>query len=523
MKNRSRASGFDVRRVTKSSARARKEVASADPTSKKTLAAGWGRPLTAARRIPLAAALLAASGCALWPFAGREARDFEGGTAAAAARVLSRAIRFDTTNPPGDERPLAEYLVSLARSQGIEAQIVPTPSEGSRAGRAAAWARVRGTGAQRPVVLLSHLDTVPAEEREWALDPFAGLVSGGHVVGRGALDAKGIAVVHLLALVELARSERPLARDAILLAVPDEETGGKEGSGFLVRERRELLGDAEYLLAEGGGILPGSGSTPDVWGVAFAEKSPCWFEIVARGRAGHGSSAPGDGAIPAIVGALARLRRMDAPLRVTPSVARMFAALGPFAAPEDRDGLADLERALRLSPAFRERFLAEPGHAALVRNTLEITVLRAGDSTNVVPSEARAEVDARLLPGESCPAFLDEARRTISDPQVELSTLLDFETRASPVDTELFGAIERVAARGPRSAVVVPRVIAGFTDAHWFRDLGIVAYGFVPRWLDARDTRGIHGPNERISLENLERGVRTTVEILGELDRGALP
>jgi acetylornithine deacetylase/succinyl-diaminopimelate desuccinylase-like protein len=437
--------------------------------------------------------------------------------------VLARSIRFRTVNPPGDERPLAEYLAGVLRAEGIETRVIETPSVGSTVGRAALWARVPGREGARPVLLLSHLDVVPAEPGEWAVDAFEGVVGGGHVVGRGALDAKGITVVHLLTLVELARRAVPLERDVILLAVPDEETGGLEGSGWIARERPDLVEGAEYLLGEGGAILPGQGSAPDLWGVAFTEKSPCWIELVARGRAGHGSAATGDGAIPTLLGALERVRRLEQPVRVTPEVARMFAALAPYAAPEDREPLADLERALADDPAFRARFLSEPGRAALVRNTLEITVIEGGASTNVVPAEARAEIDARLLPGARCAELVERVRGAVADPDVELRVLLDFETRASPIDTDLFRAIEEVAGSGSRLSVVVPRVISGFTDAHYFRGLGIVSYGFVPRWLDPRDTRGIHGPNERISLQNLAQGVRFLVAILEALDRGPAP
>jgi acetylornithine deacetylase/succinyl-diaminopimelate desuccinylase-like protein len=454
---------------------------------------------------------------------GRRAEEPNGTPEQRAARLLSRAIRFETTNPPGNERPLAEYLVGVLRAEGIETRLVPTPSAGAPEGRAAVWARVPGGGGGRPVILLSHLDVVPAAPPEWAVGPFEGVIAGGYVVGRGALDAKGIAVVQLLALVELARRKVPLERDVILLAVPDEETGGTLGSGWLVRERRDLLHDAEYALVEGGAVLPGQGSAPDLWGVALSEKSPCWIEMVAHGRAGHGSSAPGDGAVPTLIGALDRIRRMEHAVRVTPEVSRMFAALAPYAAAEDRAGLASLQESLRDDPAFRARFLGEPGRAALVRNTVEITVLEAGSSTNVVPAEARAELDARLLPGERCGDFVERVRGVVGEESVVLRTLLDFEASGAPVDTELFRAIERVAARSERPAVVVPRVLAGFNDAHYFRALGVVAYGFVPRWLDPRDTRGIHGPNERISLQNLTRGVRVMVEILEELDRSDLP
>ncbi len=511
-----------MREITNSSAFSR--WSTARRASRQWVPGGEARwrlgPSGIALLLPALVGALAAAGCAGWPFGGRGSTDLRGELEGVAARVLSESIRFETVNPPGDERPLAEYLAGLLRASRIEARVVSTPSGRSKVGRAAVWARVPGRGGRRPVVLLSHLDVVPVEPEEWTVSAFDGVVGGGHVVGRGALDAKGIAVVHLLALVELARRSVPLERDVILLAVPDEETGGLEGSGWIVRERPDLVEGAEYLLAEGGAILPGHGSAPDLWGVAFTEKSPCWIELVARGRAGHGSAATGDGAIPSLVAALERVRRLEQPVRVTPEVARMFAALAPYAAPEDRSGLADLDRSLAADAGFRARFLAEPGRAALVRNTLEITVIEGGGSTNVVPAEARAEIDARLLPGERCHAFAEGVRAALSDPDIELRVLLEFETRASPVETDLFRAIEEVAAHAARPGVVVPRVIAGFTDAHYFRDLGIVSYGFVPRWLDGRDTRGIHGPNERISLQNLGRGVRFLVAILEALDRG---
>lgn len=197
----------------------------------------------------------------------------------------------------------------------------------------------------------------------------------------------------------------------------------------------------------------------------------------------------------------------------------MFGWLAPIAAPEDRAGYADLATALRDDPHFRSRFLADAARSALVRNTVNITVLAAGSHTNVAPEEAHADLDVRLLPGESCNAFLDHLRSVIADPAVQVQSLLAFEPLGSPARTELFAAIETVAGEVDPGALVVPRVIAGFTDAHWFRELGLVAYGFVPRWLPPSETVGIHGSNERISIDNLERGVRTMVRILEVLGR----
>jgi len=463
----------------------------------------------------LGSLLIACGGGSKWPVGGGRYPDRgEAGLRATAAQLLARSVRFDTTNPPGNERPLAEYLVGFLERQGIEARVIPTPGSDAPEGRAAAWARIPGTGERRPVVLLSHLDVVPARGGEWAVEPFEGLVGGGYVVGRGALDAKGVVVVQMLALVELARRGVRLERDVILLATPDEEVGGRDGAGYLVRERRTLLRDAEFLLTEGGSILPGSGGAPDIWGVTYVEKSPCWIEVIARGRPGHGSSAGADTAVPRLVRALDRVRRMQTEVRVVPEVAEMFAALAPYAAPDDRRPFEELGAALAVAPDFRERFLSQPGRNALVRNTVSITVLNGSERTNVIPAEASAHLDVRLLPGESCAAFGRRLSYVIDDPAISLETLLSFPTRASPLDTELFDAIRLAAKESRRPAIVVPRVIAGFTDAHYFRNLGIVAYGFVPRWLPPHETRSIHGPNERISLDNLERGVNALVRIL---------
>jgi acetylornithine deacetylase/succinyl-diaminopimelate desuccinylase-like protein len=362
---------------------------------------------------------------------------------------------------------------------------------------------------------------VPADPSAWTVDPFEGVVGGGYVIGRGALDAKGVTVTHLLALVEAKRRGLALGRDVILLATPDEEAGGRGGAA-LIAERSDLLGGARYLLTEGGGILPGDDRSPDVWGVAFTEKTPCWVTLTARGIPGHGAG-PSDGAAThRLVAALGRVQALRYETKVVPAVAQMFAALAPLAAPEDRAGYASLRGALALDPAFRARFLEDSGRAALVRTTAAITTLAGSERINVLPSEARAGIDARLLPGERCADFVERLRSTIADPEVNLEVELSFETTgasASPSDGPLMEAIRRVAARQRKPAVVVPRVITGFTDAHWFRARGLVAYGFVPRRLRPPETRGVHGANERISIENLVLGIETTLETLKELDR----
>jgi acetylornithine deacetylase/succinyl-diaminopimelate desuccinylase-like protein len=438
--------------------------------------------------------------------------------ASRAAEILARAIRYRTVNPPGDEAPLAAYFVGLLRAAGVDARVVPTPTGESPAGRAAAWARFPGRGRRPPVVLLSHLDVVSADEGAWRLDPFAGAVQDGYVHGRGAQDAKGVAVVHLLALAELARRARPLERDVIFLATPDEESGGLDGAGWLLRRHPELLGGAGYVLTEGGGVLVDPGDR-EAWHVAITEKSPCWLRLVVDGPPGHSSVPPRDAAVPRLVAALERIRTLETEVRVVPEVARMFAALAPLATSADALPFESLDTSLASDPEFRERFLGQPHYASLVRDTLSVTVLSGSTRTNVLAARAEAEIDARLLPGASCASFTGDLERLVADTGVRVETLLSFRSRSSPVDTPLYRAIQSVAAAESPQAVVIPRVLAGFTDAHFFREIGIVAYGFVPRWHRAGELRGVHGPNERISVQNLERGVAMLLRILEELDR----
>jgi acetylornithine deacetylase/succinyl-diaminopimelate desuccinylase-like protein len=455
---------------------------------------------------------------AAWPFSSGESEELTG-----AGTLLSEMIRLPTVNPPGGEGQLADLIARWLAEAGLETRTIDTPSAPDVPRRAAAWARLEGSGRARPIILLSHIDVVPANPSEWERDPFSGEIEDGYVYGRGALDAKGVAAIQMLSLARLARRSVPLDRDVILLATPDEEAGGRNGAGFLVREHSELLHDAEYLLTEGGSIRPGrlsqSGAkaAPSMWGVTITEKSPCWLELTTRGTPGHGSSPRRDAAVPRLIAALDRIRRVESPVRVLREVEDMFLALAATAPPGDQAGFVALSAALEEDSSFRRRFLANPGFNALVRNTVSITVLTGGPRTNVVPGSARAQLDVRLLPGERCNDFTRAIRDVVADPDVQIATLLSFPSRSSSADTDLFRAIERVALRSDPGALVLPRMIGGFTDAHWFRERGIVAYGFVPRRLSPEETRGIHGADERVSIQTLEAGVETLVAIIEEL------
>lgn len=422
-------------------------------------------------------------------------------------------------NPPGNEAPLARFLADWALAQGLEAEVVELPDPRAPRGRAALVVRVRGRGTPGAVILLSHLDVVPAGDEGWEAPPFAGTRVGEAVVGRGALDAKGVTVTHLIAALRLAVRERPLARDLLVIAVPDEEKGGLGGAAALIEKRPDLVDGARYLLGEGGSISPGITGRRSLWAVGFTEKSPCWLDVRAKGLSGHGASGQRGTAVQRLLRALGRIQDLPFPVRVVPEVARTFRSLAPLAPEGDEGHWIDLRRSLSEDPDFRERFLAEPGQAARVRDTLAITRLRSGDGYNRLTDEAVAGLDLRLLPGGDCAATAARLREAIDDPAVTVEVHLAFESRSSPVETALMAAIEGAARKLDPGALVAPSLQLGWSDAHWFRARGVVAYGFVPRRLRPIDLRSIHGPGERLTIDNLVLGIEGTVSILEELDR----
>ena len=455
---------------------------------------------------------------ALWPFDGLVHR---ASLEQRATALLSQAIQTQTVNPPGNEKALARILAAELGRAGIQNKVIETPSPDGGPPRAAVWGRLQGTGERPALVLLSHLDTVPAVASEWSVDPFSGKIWDGFVWGRGALDAKGATIAHLMTIIELAEADTPLTRDIIFLATPDEETGGQNGAGWIAEHRPELVEGAGFLLTEGGGIRPASGvddERPALWGVSLTEKAPCWLELRSHGRAGHSSTPTPDASVPRLIAALDRIRRAEAPVRVTNEVAQMFAAMAPFAPEWDQPGFADLSRALEKDDAFRRRFLDNPGQNALVRNTVSITVLEGAPKTNIAPALARAQLDARLLPGESCEEFAASIEKLIDESAIEIEIILSFPARASSSDSPLYRAIAKVAANQETPGLVVPRMIGGFTDAHWFRELGIVSYGFLPRAVAHENARRVHGIDERVRIDTLVQSIQLTLEIVQTFD-----
>jgi acetylornithine deacetylase/succinyl-diaminopimelate desuccinylase-like protein len=429
-----------------------------------------------------------------------------------ATEFLSTYIRIDTTNPPGNETAAAQFLAGRFRQAGIEADVFE-----SAPGRGSIVARLKGAGSARPVILLNHLDVVPATPDGWDVAPFAGAVRGGYVYGRGALDCKGVGTIDALALLLLKRHGIALKRDVIFLGTADEETGGQLGAGWMVEHQFPPLHDAEFVLNEGGRIAVQPNGKP-VFEVAVSEKTPCWVRLTATGPAAHGSAPPAETSVTRLIRALERIREYQPEVRVVPEVQAYYAALSALQDGERRERYQDLRAALG-DADFRASFLGNPHDAALVRNTIAPTVLRASEKTNVIPRTATAEVDCRLLPGEDPAVFIERLRQVIGDAAVTIDVLLNFLPSSSPTNTALFTALRALAQQS--GAPVVPSVLTGFTDSHYFRERGLASYGFVPFALDDGEERREHGVNERISTENLRAGTRRLLELLQRLDEVA--
>ncbi len=248
--------------------------------------------------------------------------------------------------------------------------------------------------------------------------------------------------------------------------------------------------------------------------VNAAEKGPCWFKVTASGEPGHGSRPAQQTSVSRLVNALHKLLEWERPYEVGPTVAGYYAAYAALDESRARQ-FRQLSRALEDGEFYRW-FTAKPSWDALIRDTLSINVLRASAKTNVIPAQAEAEIDSRLLPGHSCVKFLNEVTELIGSEHVRVEKMdVAFPSSSSPLDNEFLHAVEKLAAA--EQAVVLPGLLSGFTDSHFFREKGINAYGFIPLVVDSESRRSIHGPNERGEIKELEAAVHRLVKLLGML------
>lgn len=426
-------------------------------------------------------------------------------------QYLTDLLRLDSSNPPGHETRVAEYLKQVADSNGIPAELLgPDPR------RLNFVARLKGSGKARPLLLMAHTDVVPVDRAQWTADPFKAEVKNGFIYGRGAVDAKNLLAAELAVMVELKRRNIKLNRDIILLAEADEEAGST-GIQWLVANAGPKI-DAEFALNEGGSILEIDGGHR-IFQVQTAEKIPTRILLTARGTAGHGSLPRPDNPVVRLARAITRLADSDQPVRLNSTTRRYFRELSKV---DEFNWLAPLLPRLdnpALSAAAANQIRArDPELEAMLRTSATPTMLRAGFKVNVIPNAAEAQIDVRRLPNETREEVLNRFRQTINDSAVEVSLTSGPQmppTEPSPLTSALYRAIEKIASSHPEDSVL-PYMTRGATDGAYLRARGVAVYG-VPVFLKEGPDGRAHGNDERISVTNLEEGAELLWRIVVEV------
>lgn len=431
-----------------------------------------------------------------------------------AANLLSRYIQFDTTNPPGNELAAVEFLAGILTRHGFRPQLIR-----SAPGRANLVARLPAAGhpAAAPCLLYTHADVVPASPAGWSTPPFGGRIKDGYVWGRGALDNKGVGIIFLQTLILLKQTAAALNRDVILLVAADEEASGRYGAAWMLNHHPDLLA-AEYVWDEGGiGLHRPAAPTPYLYQIAVAEKGNMIVKLVAHGTPGHAAVPHHNNPQDRLVRALARLKVWAGAPRLTRVVVQMLHTLAASQSFPRSVLYANAHRPW-LWPMLRGLLLHDPLFGPLVRNTASLTMLRGGQNSNVIPSQAEARLDIRLLPGEDPQAVLAALRSLIADPQVTVTAEeMPVAHPPSPADSEFFRALARTLQTTGPPGPVMASLTAGATDSRYFRRAGMKAYGFVPMLLDITELGRIHGVDERVSTANLRWGIQVVLKTLQQL------
>jgi acetylornithine deacetylase/succinyl-diaminopimelate desuccinylase-like protein len=415
---------------------------------------------------------------------------------------LKAMVRLDTSNPPGNEIIVAEYLKKELTAEGIPSEIFTSSPT-----RSSLVARLKGSGAKKPIVLMCHTDVVPAQAKEWSVPPFEGIEKDGYLYGRGTADIKSMCAVESSLLIWLKRTKTRLSRDVIFFAEADEETGNRERHiDWLMKNHPEAL-EAEFGVNEGGNTI-WSPEGPVEIRVQAAEKEYMDLTLVAHGQAGHASVPRPDNAVAALARAVAKLADFHFPAQVN-AVVRDFLAIQEKSAP------ADVQAVIRevlgakpgpeLDEAVQRLAVLNPEFGAMLRDTVTPTILSAGYKANVIPAEAQATCNARLMPGRKAEDLVAEVNAVIADPTVEVR--YDPPTRAPvgtmPTDTEFYRAVQAVAKDLAPKAPVMPFMAAWTTDSQDLRGHGVIMYGIDPP-VTEEDGDRIHGIDERLDLAALD-------------------
>ncbi|MEM3597011.1 MAG: M20/M25/M40 family metallo-hydrolase [Candidatus Bathyarchaeia archaeon] len=421
---------------------------------------------------------------------------------------LSGLIRINTTNPPGNETEAAKYVAKNLERDGFKCALFE-----SAPGRGSVITRIKGSGEKPSLLLLSHLDVVAANPKEWSVDPFSGLVKDGFVWGRGALDMKSMTAIEVMVMKLLKRNNVKLKGDVILAATADEEKGGEAGAGWLVRNYPEKV-RADYVINEGGGFAIPTDEGRNIYTIQTSEKGILWLKIKAKGRPGHGSK-PGfaDNAIMRMNKVVEKLGNYRPAISLTSTTKHYLKAIA-----EGNKQLNPYLSAILKNPTEADKALDELSKMdravaedirAMLRMTIAPTMIHGGVKENIIPSECEAVFDCRILPGKTTAQAMEEIKGLLKDvdlEKLEFEKIQASEPSESSIDAPLYKAIVKVLREFEPNCLAAPLMLTGGTDSRYFRALGSTCYGFQPMQADLpynEILKMVHGIDERISIQNL--------------------
>ena len=423
-----------------------------------------------------------------------------------AVDITRQYLRIDTTNPPGNETPAAEFLAGILGDAGYETTVLESaPGRGNLVARLAG----RAGDPAGALCLLHHLDVVPADPSEWSVDPFGAEIRDGYLWGRGAIDMKSMGVMQLMTMLALAREGITPDRDVVFVAVADEEAGGVMGAAWLTEHHPDLVACRDVINEGGYGL---SETKPPMMACALSEKALLWVKLTARGTPGHGSMPPDDQAIGKLLAALGDLAAHPPRLAISPLVERTFRALAARAAAPRRKAIEAILRpeARRVLPALAKRL---PRYQrSLLGDVISMTKLEAGYKENVVPGTASATLDCRLVPETDPEEFFGRLSARMARFDVRCEVLFS-DGPAGVSEGPLLPLLDAVCSEAFPEAAFAPVLCPAFTDSRYFRQRGADAYGLVPVMLSNAEVATFHGIDERIPLAGLRKGCEVVYEI----------
>jgi acetylornithine deacetylase/succinyl-diaminopimelate desuccinylase-like protein len=427
---------------------------------------------------------------------------------------LVELLKINTTNPPGNEQAAARYIAGVLTKEGITPELLDVAP-----GRSAVVARLRSSvvaDPSRALLLVAHMDVVGVDRNKWTVDPFGGVIKDGYLYGRGAIDDKSMVAANLAAFIALKRASAHLNRDVIFLATTDEEQFGEASLKILIAKYWDKLA-AGFAINEGGKVVLKNGKVQYV-GLQVAEKVATNITVTATGKGGHAAVPTKQDPVVHLAAAVAKIGDYTAPAHLTSIVRRYFEGLSAIEDDETAKWLRVIDATDRGEHAQRMLSEMNPMWNSMMRDTIAPTMLQAGVRANVIPSEAKAVLNVRLLPGDTITTVLNDLNKVVNDPTVKLEVLPDGGLAApnSSMESDFFALLTRVCAKEFGGAPVLPFLSPGATDSAQLRLHNVQAYGLRPFPMTAEDDARVHGDDERLALTSFEKGVDLETRIVAE-------